>query len=101
MHKWLAVLLFSRDDVRPIHNDELKILYAMINKIKVSPVKPMIMQWLDNFKMSGPIECTSLITRIAIRVGAFQGNVVPYISTDSISLDEASVPCIFLPRLYK
>jgi hypothetical protein len=49
MHKWLAISLFPGDDVRPIRNDELKILYSMINKTKVSPVKPMITQWLDNF----------------------------------------------------
>jgi hypothetical protein len=38
MRKWLVVLLFPRDDARPVHNDEFKILYTMINKIKVSPV---------------------------------------------------------------
>lgn len=61
----------------------------MINKIKVSPIKPMIMQWLDNFKMSGPVECTSLITHIATRVGALQGNAPLYIQSPRMYLDEA------------
>jgi hypothetical protein len=65
MHKWLAITLFPRDDVKPVRNDELMILHAMVNKIKISPVQAMIKQWLRNFKMTGPIECTSLITRIA------------------------------------
>jgi hypothetical protein len=56
MHKWLAITLFPRDDVRPMRNNELMILYAMVNKIKISPVKAMIKQWLTNFKMTGPIE---------------------------------------------
>jgi hypothetical protein len=44
MHKWLAITLFPRDDVRPMHNDELMILYAMVNKIKISPMKAMVKQ---------------------------------------------------------
>jgi hypothetical protein len=42
MHKWLAITLISRDDVQTVRNDELMILYAMLNKIKISPVKAMI-----------------------------------------------------------
>jgi hypothetical protein len=86
--KWLAISPFSRDDVGPVRNYELKILFAMINKIKVAPVKQMITQWLDNFKLS-PVECTSLITRIAQRVGALQGNMPLYLPSDRMCLDEA------------
>jgi hypothetical protein len=56
MHKWLAITLFPRNDVRPIHNDELMILYAMVNRIEISPVKAMVKQWLTNFRMTSPIE---------------------------------------------
>ena len=42
-----------------MRNDELLILYAMVNKIKISPVQVLVKQWLLNFKMMGPIECTS------------------------------------------
>jgi hypothetical protein len=44
MHKWLAITLFQRDDARPMRNDELMILYAMVKKIKISPVKAMVNQ---------------------------------------------------------
>jgi len=29
--------------------DELHILYAMVNKIKIAPVQEMVRQWLGNF----------------------------------------------------
>ena len=44
IHKWVTITLFPRDDPRPVRNDELMILYAMVNKIRISPAK----QWLRN-----------------------------------------------------
>jgi hypothetical protein len=41
MHKWVAITCFPRD-VRPTRVDKLWILFAMVNKIKISPVKFMI-----------------------------------------------------------
>ena len=81
MHKWLTITLFQRD--------ELLILYAMVNEIKISPVQALVKQWLSNFKMSGPIGCTSLITRIATRIGAIEGNYIPFIEGDRTYIDEA------------
>jgi hypothetical protein len=89
MHKWLAITLFPRDDVRPVRNDELIILYAMVNKIKISPAQALVKQWLSNFKMMGPIECTSLITRIPTHVGALEGNFIPFIEGNRAYIDEA------------
>ena len=39
--------------------------------------------------MTGPIECTSLITRIATRVGALELNSIPFIEGDCAYIDEA------------
>ena len=89
MHKWLAITLFPRDDVRPVRNDEMLILYAMVNKIKISPAQALVKQWLSNFKMTSPIECTSLITRIATRVAALEGNSIPFIEGDHAYIDES------------
>ncbi|RLN05018.1 hypothetical protein C2845_PM13G08110 [Panicum miliaceum] len=61
----------------------------MVNKIKVSLVKAMISQWLMNFKMTGPIECTFLITRIASCLGILDGNVIPFIEDPRALIDEA------------
>jgi len=52
MHKWLTITLFPRDDVRPVRNDELLILYAMVNKIKISPAQALVKQRPLNFKMT-------------------------------------------------
>jgi hypothetical protein len=78
-HKWLAIAPFPREDVQPVRSNEMMLLYAVINQIKVSPVKAMIWQWMMNFKMIGPIECTSLVTRIALRLRVLSRNLVPFI----------------------
>ena len=65
------------------------ILYAMVNKINISPAQALVKQWLSNFKMMGPIECTSLISHIATRVGALEGNSIPFIEGDCAYIDES------------
>lgn len=89
MHKWLGMILFPRADLRLIREDELIILFSMVRKIKVSHVQCMIRQWLENIKFSGPIECTSLVTRIENRLGVIQGDQIAYISTVRSYVDEA------------
>jgi len=37
----------------------------------------------------GPIECTSLITRIATCVSALEGNSIPFIEVDRAYIDES------------
>jgi hypothetical protein len=39
--------------------------------------------------MTGPIECTSSITRIATRVGALEENSIPFIEGDRTYIDES------------
>ena len=70
-------------------NDELMILYAMDNNIRVSPTKAVAKQWLTNFRMMGPIECTSLVTRIVSNIGILEGNPVPFIEDDRVLVDES------------
>ena len=59
------------------------------NKIRISPAQAMVKQWLTNFRMTGPIECTSLITRIASNMGIVDGNPVPFIEEPRVMIDEA------------
>ena len=59
----------------------------MVNKIRVSPAKAMIKQWLKNFRMTGPMECTSLDTRIISNMGILDGNLVPFIEDDRVLID--------------
>ena len=61
----------------------------MVNKFNISTAKAFVKQLLMNFKMTSPIECTSLITRIATCVGALEGNSIPFIEGDCTYIDEA------------
>jgi hypothetical protein len=88
-HKWLIITLFPRDDTRPIRTDEMMILYAVVRWIKISPVQAMIRQWLTNFKMTGSIECTSLISRIFTNLGIAQGPNVTSIANPKTQINEA------------
>nr|AAL58163.1 hypothetical protein [Oryza sativa Japonica Group]AAN08662.1 hypothetical protein [Oryza sativa Japonica Group]AAP53351.1 Zinc knuckle family protein [Oryza sativa Japonica Group] len=44
MHKWIAMTLFPTGDLRLIRGHELIIMFAMVRKIKIAPVKCMIRQ---------------------------------------------------------
>jgi hypothetical protein len=88
MHRWIAITLFPSQDIRCVRNDELKLHYAIVKKIKVAPVKEMFNHWLETFKVSTSISCTSLVTCIATNIGALEGKDVVYISTPRIINDE-------------
>ena len=47
MHRWIAMNLFSRQDIQVVHNTKMQILYAMIKKIKIAPIKEIFKHWLD------------------------------------------------------
>ena len=80
--------LFARQDIRFFYYAKLQILYAMLKKSKIAPVKQMFKHWLETFKASTSISCTSLMTRIAANIGALDGQDVTYISTPRIDIDE-------------
>jgi hypothetical protein len=42
MHKWLGFSLFPRNNFRIVRNDELKLLYSIVKRKKVSPIKFMM-----------------------------------------------------------
>ena len=63
MHKWLGLTLFPRPDIRIVRVDDLKLLYALVKRTKVSPVKFMIHHWLEVFTLMGDVEGTSLVTQ--------------------------------------
>ena len=65
------------------------ILCAIVRKIKVVPVQCMIRQWLENVKFTAPIECTSLITRIAKGFGVLSHDQIAYILVSRTYVDES------------
>jgi hypothetical protein len=48
---------------------KLKCLFTMVNRIKYNPVADIVDYFTNVSKISGPIECTSLVTRIAMNLG--------------------------------
>ena len=48
---------------------ELKCLFAMVNRIKYTPIANIVNYFKNVHKMSRPIECTSVVTQIAINLG--------------------------------
>ena len=79
MHKWLGFSLFPRNDFHIVRIDELKLLYAMVKRRKVSPIKFMMKQWKEVFELKGDVSCTSLVTRIAQNLGLLKNASVAYI----------------------
>jgi hypothetical protein len=52
-----------------IATPELKCIFAMVNRIKYTPVADIVDYFKNVHKMSGPIECTSMVTRIDMNLG--------------------------------
>lgn len=77
--KWLNMVIHPSHDLRLCNVPELQYLFAMVKKIKLSPVMSMVNHWIKMIKQQGPIEFCSLITRIAIHVGALDGATLMYL----------------------
>ena len=82
-----AMTLFPRNDLYTIRVDEIKIMYTMLSKTRISPVIGMIDYWLGTFQRDEYVECTSLITRLARNLGLLDRAIINYIPTYRITLD--------------
>jgi hypothetical protein len=69
MHRWMSFTLFHMAELHSITTAELKCLFAKVNRIKYTPIDNIVDYFTNVSKISGPIECTSLVTRIAINLG--------------------------------
>jgi hypothetical protein len=54
----------------------------MVNMIKYTPVANIVNYFKNVHKMSGPIECTSMVTRIAMNLGCPEMANLAYIEGD-------------------
>ena len=88
MHRWIAMTLLARQDIRFVYHAEMQLLYAMLKKTKVAPVTEMFNHWLETIKASTAITCMSLVTRSVANIGALDAQDVTYISTACIKIDE-------------
>ena len=77
--KYLAMVVFSRADLRLCSSSELMCIYAMAKKIRYSPIRGMVAHWQNMITRKSPIDVTSLVTRIARYVGVLENAQVTYL----------------------
>jgi hypothetical protein len=69
LHRWMSFTLFPTTELHSVTTPELKCLFAMVNRIKYTPVADIVDYIKNVHKMSGPIGCTSMVSWIAINLG--------------------------------
>jgi hypothetical protein len=69
-------------ELHSVATHELKCLFVMVNRIKYTPVADIADYFKNVHKMSGPIECTSIVTRIAMNLGCPKMANLAYIDGD-------------------
>jgi hypothetical protein len=73
-------------ELHSVTTTELKCLFAMVNMIKYTPIADIVDYFTNVSKISGPIECTSLVTQIAMNLGysdlAYTEGDVPVLGLD-------------------
>jgi hypothetical protein len=78
----MSFTLFPMAELHSVTTPELKCLFAMVNRIKYSPVANIVNYFKNVHKMSGPIKCTSMVTQIAMNLGCSEMANLAYIEGD-------------------
>jgi hypothetical protein len=87
LHRWISFTLFPMVELHSVTTPELKCLFAMVNRIKYTPVADIVDYFKNEHKMSGLIECTSMVTRIAINLWCLKTANLAYIEGGVPHLD--------------
>jgi hypothetical protein len=82
LHRWMSFMLFPMAELCSIVTSELKCLFAMVNWIKYNLVAHIVDYFKNVHKMLGHIECTSMVTRIAMNLGCPEMANLDYIEGD-------------------
>jgi hypothetical protein len=82
LHKWMSFTLFPMAELCFVTTPKLKCLFAMVKRIKYTHVPDIVDYFKNVHKMSGPIECTSMITRIVMNLGCPEIANLAYIERD-------------------
>jgi hypothetical protein len=86
LHRWMSFTLFPKTEFHFVATPKLKCLFAMLNRIKYTPLADIVDYFKNVDKMSGPIECTSMVTRIAMNLGCLEMANLAYIDGDAPDL---------------
>jgi hypothetical protein len=87
LHRWMSFMLFPMVELHSVATLELKCLFYMVNMIKYTPVANIVNNFKNVHKILGPIECTSMVTRIAMNLGCPEMANLAYIEGDVLILD--------------
>jgi hypothetical protein len=87
LHRWMSFMLFPKVELHFVTTPELKCLFYLLSRIKYTPVADIVDYFKNVPKMSGPIECTSMVTRIAMNLGCTKMANLAYIEGDVPILD--------------
>jgi hypothetical protein len=79
LHRWMSFTLFPMVELHFVATPELKCLFAMVNRIKYTLVDDIVDYFKNVHKMSGPTECTSMVTRIGMNLGCLKMANMAYI----------------------
>jgi hypothetical protein len=82
LHRWLSFTLFPMRELCSITIAEFRCLYPMVRKIQYSPVTNIIDYFKEIRTLIGSIECTSIVTQIALNLGCPEMAHVSYIERD-------------------
>jgi hypothetical protein len=82
LHRWMSFMLIPMVELHSVTTLELKCLFAMVNRIKYTPVADIVDYFKNVHKMSRPIDCTSMVTRIAMNLGCPEMTNLAYIEGD-------------------
>jgi hypothetical protein len=79
LHRWMSFTLFPVVELCSVSTPELNCLCAMVNRIKYTPIADIVDYFKNVHKMSGLIECTSMVTWIAMNLGCLKMTSLAYI----------------------
>jgi hypothetical protein len=82
LHRWMSFMLFPMTELCSVATPELKCLFAMLNRIKYTPVADVVDYFKNVHKMLGPIECTIMVPRIVMNLGCLKMANLSYIEGD-------------------
>jgi hypothetical protein len=82
LHRWMSFTLFPMVQLCSVTTPELKCLFALVKRIKYTPVANIVDYFKNVLKMLGPIESTSLVTWIAMNLGCLEMANMAYIEVD-------------------
>jgi hypothetical protein len=79
LHWWLSFTLFLTWELCSVTVAKLKCIFAMVHRIKYVPIADIVDYFKEIHTLSRPIECTSLVTCIALNIGCSEMHKVAYI----------------------